>query len=484
MDFIAIPANVALDSSLGDIKESEKHITMNIRKNQRGYVKGIQTLTRTIKKVSVEHLFGRYDYQLRLSESENESLPMISLLYGDNGTGKTTILKLIFHILSSGLSQGHKSYVAGVPFQKFSIEFSDGATVSASRPSDSFSGSFYLTMDLGDGNRHSALFRADPETGAVSRSDLTEPVTILLNKIADLNLEVFYLGDTRALESDSIPRSDHTWPLRRRFPRQLDFFNEFEVVEDIDEDDLPGSNLGRSIRLAERWLDREAIRTSSIGETDAQQIYGEILETVATASTVAESDLATEVENLKIQLEQLEITSRDFAMFGLGSAIESRTLLDSLERANDSSLPIVVQVLGPILHGQRARLDAVRALYEKVHRFVNIANSYLTDKEVNFDAGKGLVIQLPQQTLNPDLLSSGEKHLLLLFLSVFTSSDRSPLFIIDEPELSLNIKWQRTLVDSLLTLSENSRCQFLMATHSIELLTKHMDHVVGLHPHD
>lgn len=478
-----MPANVALDSSLGDIKESEKHITMNIRKNQRGYMKGTPTLARTIKEVSVERLFGRYDYQLRLAESENESLPMISLLYGDNGTGKTTILKLIFHILSSDLTRGHKTYVARVPFQKFSIEFSDGATVIVSRPSDSLLGEFNLILDPGDGIRHTALFRVD-DTGAVSPLELMRPAIALLNRIADLNLEVFYLGDTRALESDSIPRSDHQHPRSHRLPRQVSFFGEFQEMDDIDEEDLPGSNLGRSIRLAERWLDREAIRTSSIGETDAQQIYGEILETVATAITVEESDLATEVENLKKQLEQLEMTSRDFAMFGLGSAIESRALLDSLEHANDFSLPIVVQVLAPILHGQHARLDAVRSLYQKVHRFVNVSNSYLTDKEVNFDAGKGLVIQLPQQTLIPDLLSSGEKHLLLLFLSVFTSSDRSPLFIIDEPELSLNIKWQRTLVDSLLALSENSSCQFLMATHSIELLTKHMDHVVGLHPHD
>ena len=162
-----MPANVALDSSLGDIKESEKHITMNIRKNQRGYMKGTPTLARTIKEVSVERLFGRYDYQLRLAESENESLPMISLLYGDNGTGKTTILKLIFHILSSDLTRGHKTYVARVPFQKFSIEFSDGATVIVSRPSDSLLGEFNLILDPGDGIRHTALFRVD-DTGAVS----------------------------------------------------------------------------------------------------------------------------------------------------------------------------------------------------------------------------------------------------------------------------------------------------------------------------
>ena len=115
-------------------------------------------------------------------------------------------------------------------------------------------------------------------------------------------------------------------------------------------------------------------------------------------------------------------------------------------------------------------------------RFVNIINQYLTDKRVTFNIDSGFAIWMPGSKLDPDWLSSGEKHLLLLFLNVLTSSDQSPLFIIDEPELSLNVKWQRNLVDSLLELSENSGCQFLMATHSIELLAKHTEHVVRLSP--
>ena len=447
-------------------------------------MKGIITLARTIRVVSVERLFGRYNYQLRLAESEMGNLPMISLLYGDNGTGKTTILKLVFHILSSGLSEGHKTYVARVPFRKFSIEFSDDMKIGAYRSNNSLVGAFNLTLDTGVGIQRTAAFIPNPETNAIRHRDITEPALDLLHRISDLGLEVFYLGDTRTLESDSIPIGDRQRAFLRRASRDIVHFHVSEEFDEIEEEDSQGSNLVRSIRQAERWLDREAIRASSIGETDAHQIYGEVMEAVATATAVEASDLATEVESLRKELEQLEVTSRDFAMFGLGSAIESRVLLESLDSANDFSLPIVVQVLGLILQGQRARLEAVRALYEKIHKFVDISNSYLTDKKVNFDAGKGLAIQLPQQTLIPDLLSSGEKHLLLLLLSVLTSSDRSPLFIIDEPELSLNIKWQRILVDSLLALSENSDSQFLMATHSIELLTKHMDHVVRLHPHD
>jgi predicted ATP-dependent endonuclease of OLD family len=55
-------------------------------------------------------------------------------------------------------------------------------------------------------------------------------------------------------------------------------------------------------------------------------------------------------------------------------------------------------------------------------------------------------------------------------------------FIIDEPELSLNIKWQRKLIDALQELVASARVQFVFASHSIEFLSEHLDNVVTLSP--
>jgi predicted ATP-dependent endonuclease of OLD family len=64
------------------------------------------------------------------------------------------------------------------------------------------------------------------------------------------------------------------------------------------------------------------------------------------------------------------------------------------------------------------------------------------------------------------LLSSGEKHLLKLFM-VCVSAKYSSL-IIDEPELSMHIDWQKTLVESLLKV--NPEAQLILATHSPEVM--------------
>jgi energy-coupling factor transporter ATP-binding protein EcfA2 len=82
--------------------------------------------------------------------------------------------------------------------------------------------------------------------------------------------------------------------------------------------------------------------------------------------------------------------------------------------------------------------------------------------------------------LAPAALSSGEKQLLLLFCNVIAAKNRTALFLLDEPELSLNIKWQRKLLQTLLQLIGDSPVQLLVATHSLELLSSYRSHVLPL----
>ena len=434
-------------------------------------------MTHSIKDIAIEGLFGRYDYMIHLDDPSAD-VPQVSLVYGDNGTGKTTILELVFHLLSSDPARGHRTFVARTPFRRLGICFSDRSQLVASRAHNDLVGSFELEFIRCDGQVERAMVEADPDTGAVPAKSTSEDLKSVLNCISELSLDVFYLGDSRDLEGDTIARRD----TRRRVAPKVIHHPDDADWELLDPRgfDQRESTLIESIHRTEQWLKTEVIRTSSTGETDARQSYSDILSTIALASVPSRSELADQVNELKDRLRELEDDSKALAQFGLGEVIDGDTLSKSLASANPMTLPFVVQVLGSFLDGQRARLNAVRAIYEKIRSFVTITNDYFTDKTVEYNIYDGLSIQLPDDQLNPDLLSSGEKHLLLLFLNVFASSGRSSLFIIDEPELSLNVKWQRTIVGSLLALSENTQCQFLMATHSIELIAKHREHVVRL----
>ena len=429
-----------------------------------------------ITEIHVEQLFGRYDYHIQLHDNANGGVPRMSLLYGDNGSGKTTILNLVFHLLSSSPRRGLKTRIARVPFRNFTVTLSDGTTVFASRTLDHLTGAFELGLGLRDAPPQRVKIEVEPETGRIPVRMAPSELVPLLRKIAEFVPAIFYLGDDRTLEGDPLPENDE----RTLSGRIIGDFEEdglINVSRGLREPRLPALN--ESIRRTQQQLYVELAHASTRGEADARQIYAEILGSIASASASPDVE-PQEKSALERDLRELESISREFEAFHLAPAIDAAPLSESLYKADELTLPIVAQVLRSFLDGQRARLNALDVLYKKMHKFVSITNAYLADKQIELDITKGLSIRVPSGELDPTLLSSGEQHLLLLFLNVVASSEESRFFIIDEPELSLNVKWQRQLVDSLLELTGDSECQFLLATHSIELLSKHSDCVVKL----
>lgn len=69
-----------------------------------------------------------------------------------------------------------------------------------------------------------------------------------------------------------------------------------------------------------------------------------------------------------------------------------------------------------------------------------------------------------EEEIEPEQLSSGEKQLLLILLKVFLKEDKPFILLMDEPELSLHIEWQRQLIEAIQILNKN--CQIILSTHS------------------
>ena len=77
-------------------------------------------------------------------------------------------------------------------------------------------------------------------------------------------------------------------------------------------------------------------------------------------------------------------------------------------------------------------------------------------------------------------MSSGEKQILYLFCSAVISVTESSIVIIDEPEISLNIKWQRAFLQVLNEMIGENNVQVIIASHSIDLITPYSDAVVEM----
>lgn len=67
-------------------------------------------------------------------------------------------------------------------------------------------------------------------------------------------------------------------------------------------------------------------------------------------------------------------------------------------------------------------------------------------------------------TLYPYQLSSGEKQMLVILLTVLVQDNRRGVLFMDEPEVSLHVEWQQRLISLIRALNPN--VQIVLTTHS------------------
>ncbi len=77
-------------------------------------------------------------------------------------------------------------------------------------------------------------------------------------------------------------------------------------------------------------------------------------------------------------------------------------------------------------------------------------------------------------------LSSGEQHLLMLYYKLLFEIEPDTLVMIDEPELSMNVVWQRNFLKDLQRITELRKFDVLIATHSPQIIHDKWDWMVPL----
>ena len=113
---------------------------------------------------------------------------------------------------------------------------------------------------------------------------------------------------------------------------------------------------------------------------------------------------------------------------------------------------------------------------KSIDQFIEIVNTFLLDGEdgknikVTNDGTIYFETSYTDQKVDITYLSSGEKQLVNLFANfIFKVSDmKNGIFVADEPELSLHLRWQTKFIKQLHEINPN--IQLIFATHSPELV--------------
>lgn len=204
-----------------------------------------------------------------------------------------------------------------------------------------------------------------------------------------------------------------------------------KVVKGLTGNGLIASALGAGVTLTTSPADSEAIRFDIIRSFDRPLIN---------ADTIAKMDLSLATE-LDWQLFQLQRKYLDYQV-NIGNriigALQSGRPEAAIEAQKISEMKMTFQ-------------DMVDNLFKETGKKI-----IRTENEIKF-------LQLGE-TLMPYQLSSGEKQMLIILLTVLVEDQQPYVLFMDEPEISLHIEWQQSLIENIITLNPNA--QIILTTHS------------------
>ena len=126
------------------------------------------------------------------------------------------------------------------------------------------------------------------------------------------------------------------------------------------------------------------------------------------------------------------------------------------------------------------KLSVFDDIYERVSTFQRIANHRFLYKKVSIGSQGLKVTAMNGSKLELEMLSSGEQHELVLLYGLLFGIPENSLILIDGPELSLHVAWQRKFLSDLQNMANLSDFRVLLATHSPQIIGDRWDLTVTL----
>ncbi len=421
-----------------------------------------------------------YDY-LDFDVSFNADL---TLLTGGNGCGKTTILRLIQALLTASVRE-----LNVIPFKTVKLNIDnqdDKRSIEATYREDS------IDLKVSGITDTLQLPRIDPDeierrsADSPRGSDFFAELTVKLSAtpvfkfLASLEFPVI-LGLERRMQLPTEQNERDRFFMHAQFLSRRKIFSGTLGVS-LSETQILVQDAYRKIREYQDKQNetlRENILMSMFNYTTSDSVFPSADD--KKPSWYKQSQILERQKEVESSLVNI-VTSSDKILTGVHDFFQRvRLLFEDMKTMKEPNAINLDWLLN------KAQIDRIMSIIEVVdnHKvsmnkfmeplnlFLRAINEFYSDskKSISIDPVGRLLVNRPDGKITSvEALSSGERQLLIIFAHLLFNRyfNRSGVFIIDEPELSLHLKWQSMFIEQIILLSPNT--QFIMATHSPEIV--------------
>ena len=407
-----------------------------------------------IQKFHVSRLFGAFERTIPFpTHSEEEQTVSLVLLHGPNGSGKTTSLKMI-----DGFMQLDFGVFRQVPFGEASLTFSTGDAISVAQSEPGAP----LHVQFGDESVMLHPERSGPHDQKHAAA-VTKFRTDFFSTTESINFE--YINTRRQAFSQEFALVAH----EREFIRSLTRHGD-DVPHEIRNEHAQQP----SVRVA-RFIADAQVNYRRFFRSSGPDFLSAIIERLKEPSKPN-----TTTQALINRLAAVKEQEKGFERLGVESPWWDFDLASEyLENLTEPTVTEGLSVMTAAAEVLESLAREQQLLADRLQTFERNINRCMVDKNLMIEPKRGLRITgAAGQQLTEEQLSSGEYHLLYLMVAALTTQRRGTVLAIDEPELSMHIAWQRSLIDSLLECTSNASPQLLLATHSPDIVGTHRDYLV------
>lgn len=418
-----------------------------------------------LKNIIIEDFWGIKNINTRFDKS-------INIFIGQNGTGKTTLMNIIYGVLTV-----NSKILSNIKFKKIDIilcKLSRTRKISVELTENE--NSLILKYKIGSSVFKFPLYIDEYSTRNrrlhPKFRNIIEDCKSEIDKLISIN----WLSVHREIFNDDPYGDDHYYNRRKEIPRSLIDIKIDEILDRITKYYLK--------------LEYQANLLTSNYQTDvlAGLLYNESFDKFSLDKdmNLNPEDIRNDLKHAYDDLNSLNskvakridkhINAISKSIYNIGESISNDTNIE----LNDV-LPLVLLRRTNHIISLSKKLEVERTkLFSSFNKYIKQLSSFIKDKNFELSPASRHPLKISKNGDDIEIseLSSGEKQLFILLTETLLQQNDNFIFIADEPELSLHIEWQKKLLGSIKELNPNS--QIIVATHSPEIAALWRNNIIKM----